>query len=70
LIIPKSRRPKKVRSMQVNSEIVAFIRDIREKHPRIGKERIKKSLDEHCDKREIRTISVSTIFAKTANTEE
>lgn len=32
--------------MKVNSEIVTFIRDIREKHPRIGKEKIKKFLDE------------------------
>ncbi|MGC8789717.1 MAG: hypothetical protein ACP5QM_07375 [Caldisericum sp.] len=47
--------------MKVNSEIVTFIRDIREKHPRIGKEKIKKFLDEYCDKRRIRTISPSTI---------
>ncbi|MGC8722010.1 MAG: helix-turn-helix domain-containing protein, partial [Caldisericaceae bacterium] len=47
--------------MKVNSEIVTFIRDIREKHPRIGKEKIKKFLDEYCDKRGIRTISPSTI---------
>jgi hypothetical protein len=45
----------------VNSEIVAFIRDRREKHPRIGKEKIKKFLDEYCDKRSTRTISPSTI---------
>jgi len=60
-LIPKSRRPKKVRTMQVNSEIVAFIRDIREEHPRIGKEKIKKFLDEYCKERGMRTISVSTI---------
>ncbi|PIP49613.1 MAG: hypothetical protein COX13_03020, partial [Caldiserica bacterium CG23_combo_of_CG06-09_8_20_14_all_35_60] len=47
--------------MQVNSEIVAFIRDIREEHPRIGKEKIKKFLDEYCKERGMRTISVSTI---------
>ena len=60
-LIPKSRRPKRVRTMKVNSEIVAFIRDIREKHPRIGKEKIKKFLDKYCDKRGTRTISPSTI---------
>jgi len=60
-LIPKSRRPRRVRTMKVNSEIVAFIRDIREKHPRIGKEKIKKFLDEYCDKMGTRTISVSTI---------
>ena len=38
--ISGSRRPKKVRTMKVNSEIVTFIRDMKEKHPRIGKEKI------------------------------
>ena len=60
-LIPKSRKPKKIRTIQVNSEIVAFIRDIREEHPRIGKEKVKKFLDEYCSKRGIKTISVSTI---------
>jgi galactitol-specific phosphotransferase system IIB component len=60
-LIPKSRRPKRVRTMKVNSEIVTFIRDIREKHPRIGKEKIKKFLDEYCSKKEIKSISVSAI---------
>jgi len=43
------------------SDIVTFIRDIREKHPRIGKEKIKKFLDEYCGKRGIKSISTSTI---------
>ena len=60
-LIPKSRRPRRVRSMKVNSKTVAFIRDIREEHPRIGKEKIKKFLDEYCSKRGIKTVSVSTI---------
>lgn len=60
-LIPKSRRPKRVRTMKVNSEIVTFIRGMREEHPRIGKEKIKKFLDGYCSKRVIKTISVSTI---------
>lgn len=60
-LIPRSRKPKKIRTMQVNSEIVAFIRDIREEHPRIGKEKIRKFLDEYCSKRGGKTVSVSTI---------
>jgi transposase-like protein len=60
-LIPKSRRPKRVRSMNVNSEIVTFIRELREEHPRIGKEKIKKFLDEYCKKRGMRSISPSTI---------
>jgi len=39
-LIPKSTRPKKVRTMKVNPEIVTFIRGMREKHPRIGKKKI------------------------------
>jgi hypothetical protein len=38
-LIPKSRRPKRVRTMKVIPEVITFIRDIREKHPRIVKRR-------------------------------
>ncbi|MEM3786799.1 MAG: hypothetical protein QXZ59_05385, partial [Nitrososphaeria archaeon] len=61
ILIPKSRIPKKVRTMKVNSEIVTFIRGMREKYPRISKEKIKKFLDEYCKERGMRTISVSAI---------
>ena len=47
--------------MMIGPEIVSFIRSIREEHPRIGKEKIKPLLDEYCNKRNIKTISVSTI---------
>jgi hypothetical protein len=60
-VIPKSRRPHRVRRMFVSPDIVMFIRDRREKHPRIGKEKIKPLLDEYCKKRNISTVSVSTI---------
>jgi hypothetical protein len=60
-LIPKSRRPKRVRTMKVTPEIITFVRDMREEHQRIGKEKIKKFLDEYCNKRGIRTIYVSTI---------
>jgi transposase InsO family protein len=60
-LVPKSKRPKKVRQMKVSPEIISFIRDLREEHPRIGKDKIKPLLDEHCKKRGIRPISISTI---------
>ena len=60
-LIPKSRRPKRVRQMKITPDIVTFIRTLREEHPRIGKEKIKKFLDEYCSKKSIRTFSVSTI---------
>ena len=60
-LIPKSRRSKRLRKMIIDPEIVSFIRNIRKEHPRIGKEKIKPLLDEYCNKRNIKTISVSTI---------
>lgn len=59
-LIPKSRRPKRLRRMMVSPEIILFIREIRE-DVRIGKEKIKPLLDEYCNKRNIKTVSVSTI---------
>jgi len=60
-LIPKSRRPKRLRKMMVSPEIILYIRKLREEHPRIGKEKIKPLLDEYCNKRNIKTVSVSTI---------
>jgi len=60
-LIPKSRRPKRLRKMMIDHEIVSFIRSIREEHPRIGKEKIKPLLDEYCSRRNIKTVSVSSI---------
>ena len=47
--------------MRTDSDIISFIREIREKHPHIGKEKIKPLLDNYCSKRGIKPISVSTI---------
>ncbi len=47
--------------MKITPDVVTFIRTLREEHPRIGKEKIKKFLDEYCSKRAIRPVSVSTI---------
>ena len=47
--------------MRTNPEIISFIREIREKHPHIGKEKIKPLLDSYCMKIGIKPISVSTI---------
>jgi len=60
-LIPKSRKPKRVRQMKITPDIVTFIRTLREEHPRIGKEKVKKFLDEYCSKRGIKPVSVSTI---------
>ena len=60
-LIPKSRKPKRLRKMMVDPEIISFIRKTREEHPRIGKEKLKPLLDKYCKERNIKTISISTI---------
>ena len=60
-LVPESTRPKRTRTMTVGWEIVQFIRDIRQEHPRLGKEKIKPLLDEYCQDKGIKTISESTI---------
>jgi len=55
-LIPKSRRPKRVRQMKITPDIVTFIRTLREEHPRIGKEKIKKFLDEYYSKKRYKDI--------------
>jgi transposase InsO family protein len=60
-LIPCSTRPKRVRRMTTDARIVGFIKDLREKHPRLGKEKIKPLLDEYCQERGISSLSESTI---------
>lgn len=57
----RSRAPRRKRKARNDQRIIEFIGGIREKHPRIGKTKIKVFLDEHCDREGIRTISESTI---------
>ena len=60
-LIPLSTRPHAVRVSQVDPRITAFIKDQREDHHRIGKEKLKPDLDIHCRRLEISTVSTSTI---------
>jgi transposase InsO family protein len=56
-----SRRPINVRKNQWDKRIVNFIRNIREKHPNIGKCKIKLYLDQYCLVKNILPISTGTI---------
>ena len=47
--------------MYIDEEIYWFIKGLREKHPRLGKEKIKILLDKHCQKKGLKTISASKI---------
>lgn len=60
-LIPRSTRPHRTRRSEVPVEIINFIREMREKYPRIGKEKIKPLLDKFCKERGLKTISESTI---------
>lgn len=58
---PYSTRPYKLRQMTTDKEIIGYIRMLREKHPRIGKEKIKVMLDRFCELKGLKSISASTI---------
>jgi len=60
-LIPLSKAPKRKRQMMVNPKIVDYIAFLREKHPRLGKRKIKPLLDKYCKKNSLTPISVSTI---------
>ena len=60
-LAPLSTRPKRTRRMMTEPRIIKFIKNLREQHPRLGKEKIKPFLDEYCQKENLETISESTI---------
>ena len=60
-LVPHSTRPLTVRQPQTKVEIVNFIKGKREKHYRIGKEKLKIMLDKYCAEKDIETVSASTI---------
>lgn len=47
-LVPESTIPKTKRQMEVNPQIIDFIKQQRELHYRLGKEKIKVLLDEYC----------------------
>ena len=60
-LLSTSTRPKILREMKTNPEIVDFVRNLRMKHPRLGKEKIKPLLDAYCGAKNVESISESTI---------
>ena len=60
-LVVHSTRPKQVRRMATDPRILAFIRQLREDHPRLGKEKIKPLLDQHCHRLGIPSPAISTI---------
>lgn len=41
--------------------VIEFIKELRKRYPRLGKEKIKPLLDEFCSQNNLKTISISTI---------
>lgn len=60
-LAPHSTRPHGVRIPYTHAAILAFIKQEREDHPRIGKDKIKPDLDIHCNTLGISPVSTSTI---------
>jgi transposase InsO family protein len=60
-LIPESTRPHEVRRPAVSREVVGFIREMRMKHPRLGKEKLKPLLEGYCRERGLSCPSESTI---------
>ena len=60
-LVPKKTRPKRVRTMTTDWRLVQFIREFREQHGNIGREKIKVFLDEYAKELGIPTISGRTI---------
>ncbi|MGQ9638764.1 MAG: helix-turn-helix domain-containing protein [Thermodesulfobacteriota bacterium] len=60
-LIPYSTRPHRVRQSNVSPKIINFIKELRERYPRIGKEKIKPFLDRYSAENSLETISESTI---------
>lgn len=60
-LIPASTAPHTVRRSAIPEEVINFIKNLREKRPRLGKEKIKPLLDKFCRQKSLKTTSESTV---------
>lgn len=60
-LVPDSTAPGKRRKRKVHPEVFEYIKCLREKHVRLGKSKIKPLLDEHSQRKNLPTCSVSKI---------
>jgi len=60
-LIPQSTKPHRVRQMNVDYRIIEYIRNLREQHPKLGKEKIKPLLDQYVVSLNLPKVSVSLI---------
>ena len=60
-LVPSSTAPHTVRRSTVPKELIDFIKNLRKKRPRLGKEKIKPLLDKFCRQKGLQTVSESTV---------
>ena len=60
-LIPYSTRPKNLRKPAVSPQVVNYIQSLREKHYRLGKDKLKIFVNQFCQKNNLKTVSASTI---------
>lgn len=60
-LLPKSRRPHHFRPMEVDFRVIIFLKDLRQRYPRLGKQKLKPLLDAFCQREGLRTIAEATI---------
>lgn len=60
-LVPLSTRPKRTRVMQTPLPILALVRRLRQKYPRMGKAKVKRFTDEFCKEKGIKPLSESVI---------
>src|SRR3989338_9842615 len=60
-LVPYSTKHKHFRTVKYDARIVKFIREQRDEHPRLGKEKLKPLLNKHCKLTGIQAVSESTI---------
>jgi transposase InsO family protein len=60
-LLPHSTRPTRVRRMRIDPRIIDYIRQMRQEHPGIGKEKLKPFVDKYCNEAHIPSVSESTI---------
>ncbi len=60
-LVAHSTRPNRVRRMTTDPRLMAFLRQVREEHPRLGKVKLKPLLDSYCRSLGVASLSVSTI---------
>jgi putative transposase len=60
-LIPRSTRPKQTRTMVVDPQVLDYIKQLRKKHVRLGKSKVKPLLDQYCLKENLPTCSEAKI---------